>query len=86
MMNERIQLLAEQAGMLFDERGRPLWVAMDRVDKDNFLEEFYRVIVQESAEVCRKQSLHYAEHNNQGSASSAADVCKILIKSHFGIE
>jgi hypothetical protein len=41
--------------------------------------------IMECAEVCAKQSFHYAEHNNPGSAASAADACRILIKQHFGV-
>lgn len=47
-MNEiKIRLLAEKAGMLYDYSDRPLWAAMDRIDKDNFLRDFYKVIVRE---------------------------------------
>lgn len=48
--------------------------------------KFAELIVRECAEVCKKQSFHYAEHNNKGSAASAADACRILINLHFGVE
>lgn len=48
-MNLQIRLLAEQAGMLFDERDRPLWVALDQVDKAIFLNKFAELIVRECA-------------------------------------
>lgn len=47
-MNElKIRTLAEKAGMLYDGLDRPLWAAMDQVDKDNFLRDFYNVVVRE---------------------------------------
>jgi hypothetical protein len=73
-MNERIKQLANQAGYYVDP------------DFDIEFEVFAKLIVRECAEVCAKQSFHYAEHNNPGSAASAADACRILIKQHFGVE
>ena len=49
-------------------------------------EKFAELIVKKCADLCRKQSLYYAEIKNMGSASSAADVCRIIIESHFGIK
>jgi hypothetical protein len=70
-MNKRISVLAEQA--------TNSWVGGKFFDRQKFAE----LIIRECAEVCKKQTLHYAEHNNQGSAASAADACYILIKRHF---
>lgn len=73
-MNEQIRELAEQA-----ELNATLLFNKEK------LEKFAELIVRKCAEVCKAQSLHYAEHNNRGSAASAADVCCFLIKDHFGI-
>lgn len=78
-MNEKFSKLADQCRTLHRD-GYGGYV--EQFDEEKFAE----LIIEECAEICRKQSLHYAEHNNQGSASSAADVCRILIKSHFGVE
>ncbi len=75
-MNERIKELAERAGMLFDERGRPLWVAMDQVDKTVFLKDFTELIVKQSAAFI---SILDAEPMSHKSAA------KLLLK-HFGVE
>lgn len=47
MIEDKIRMLAEKAGMLYDGSDRPLWAAMDRIDKDNFLMDFYKVVVRE---------------------------------------
>ena len=50
------------------------------------VQEFAKLIVLECAAICNKQSLFYSETNNRGSAASAADTCRFLIKLHFGVE
>lgn len=80
-MNHKYVKLAKQADVWcdFEHTGSDFY--------DLFWEEkFAELIVRECMELCRKQSLHYADINNQGSASSAADVCRIIIKQHFGVE
>lgn len=61
MINLQIRLLAEQAGMLFDERDRPLWVALDQVDKGVFLIEYAELIVKECIGVV-KDSEGYSQY------------------------
>ena len=86
-MNERIELLAKQAEHETKKHFDSNWDGTPREIFDMYFnEKFAQLIVRECAEVCRKQSFHYAEHNNKGSAASAADVCRILIKQHFGVE
>ena len=80
-MNERIEELSleanAQTGNEFDLNHKPL---------DAFLEKFAELIVRECMQLCKKQSLHYAETVNQGSSTSAAEVCRIIIKEHFGVK
>lgn len=75
-MNERFKALAAQQGLV----GPNIYITQQE------LEQFAELIVRECAEVCKKQSFHYAEHNNKGSAAGAADVCRILIYQHFGVQ
>jgi len=75
-MNERIKLLAEQAGIyklnLSDET--EYWI----------MEKFAELIVKECAGVCHTHGWGMLEHGMSG--HNIADDCGTLIKEHFGVE
>lgn len=78
-MNERIEELLQEAhrqtkGGIYS--GHP----------SEWTEKFAELIIKECAEICNRQANHYAETNNLGSAASAADALRLIIKMHFGIE
>ena len=72
-MNERIKLLAEQAGSTHKQN---LGVYQFYTDE---LENFAELIVRECAQVCRDQPNHYA-------LKADRDNCAIAIEEHFGVE
>ena len=71
-MNERIKLLAEQAGYKDLPTVR---LAFQGFDKEKFAE----LIVRECAKVCRDQPNVYA-------LKADRDNCAIAIEEHFGVE
>jgi hypothetical protein len=75
-MNERIKLLAEQAGVKYS-----LWVGSKPAAYMTYdeLEKFAELIVRECAQVCRNQPNIYA-------LKADRDNCAIAIEEHFGVE
>jgi hypothetical protein len=88
-MNERIQELVKEAGGHFSTRNlasNPVQF-VERVELwDDRIEKFAELIVKECANIAFAQANHYAETQNKGSASSAADCVGRLIKIEFGVE
>jgi len=77
-MNERIQELAEQAGITVDKLGC--------VDADDWvgypeLKKFAELIVRECVKVCADRGTHH-----DGLYSAWADDCSKRIGKHFGVE
>ena len=75
-MNERMRFLAERAGMYFDGFDRPIWAAMDTVDKTNFLKDFYEAIVQDCASIDFYKLAHIGTEDDYNVTQ--------VIKQHFG--
>ena len=79
-MNERIKLLALQAGMTDDKFGMYFAKDFDSHCADGVdLEKFAELIVRECAKVCRDQPNVYA-------LKADRDNCAIAIEEHFGVE
>ena len=71
-MNERLEKLAEQAGIF---RPKEFYQHIDALQ----LEKFAELIVRECAKVCRDQPNIYAHKADR-------DNCAIAIEEHFGVE
>lgn len=80
-MNERIQLLAEQAGCAWWE-GRAL---RDMSQCHHELEKFAELIVQECLTVVGKTPLGYRDYRNQ-IEEGMCSACVDSLKEHFGVE
>lgn len=77
-MNERIKVLAEQAG--FIDRGNNHTAYM------NFAhEKFAELIIEECLRMCDCAEASLLEHSYPRESDGAASV-KIFIKEHFGVE
>jgi len=80
-MNERIKLLAEQAGLEFDNdlalEPEPIYYT---TQKD--LEKFAELIVSECVMLCDK----VYEQNDNVKIQAGATFCREDIKKHFGVE
>ena len=79
-MNERIKLLAEQAGIYQPER-------FDGIDGSNQLEKFAELIVRECVSVINTEA---AEHEDDDEIERAwkmgTEFAVYQIKQHFGVE
>jgi hypothetical protein len=74
-MNERIQKLAEQAGVPKEYsfvEGATVWKT------DQSIERFAELIVRECAQICFSES--------KGHDMAFGEHCGIVIKEHFGVE
>ena len=87
-MNERIKLLAKQAGDYVNEVWTPpvrsktpgkIWEDGHVDWQTQFNEKFAELIVRECAQVCRDQPNVYA-------LKADRDNCAIAIEQHFGVE
>ena len=74
-MNERIQELAEQAGLYVDLNGTPWPRAMSAEDCEAAYKKFAELIVAECANVADDNYIH------RGSRT-----CGLAIRLHFGVE
>ena len=81
-MNERIKLLAEQAGL-----GQERWNTTEQFN--SFLAKFAELIVRECAKKCEFIAVQ-AKITNTGEMArktkATADSCAKMIKQHFGVE
>jgi hypothetical protein len=82
-MNERIRVLAEQAGLEFDDdlalEPEPIYYITQKE-----LERFAQLIVRECLQICKDvgiESKDYQEGRQMG-----AEVCHNMIKKHFEVE
>ena len=89
-MNERIKLLAEQAGFETNEanitignyvRDKEYFYADDFIEDE--LKKFAELIVKECAELCEGEAI-FAGSNGRKDAS--ASNCSTIIRKHFGVE
>ena len=81
-MNERIKLLAEQAGLRFTQlMSNPMVPVVDGKETD--LEKFAELIVRECADICMEMSAKCA--GLEGDGALAKD-CAYWIKKDFGVE
>jgi hypothetical protein len=76
-MNERIRLLAEQAGATVNERSG--WTDYGTIDLD--VEKFAELIVGECVAICQDMD---GEDNID--ARSGRQDCAVEIREHFGVE
>jgi hypothetical protein len=81
MMNERIRLLAEQAGLLPKEIG-PVVETRHMKKKEQDLEKFAELIVRECANHCDL----LLDHKISSEWSRGTHDCSRAIKQHFGVE
>ena len=82
-MNERIQQLAEQAGMTDDKFG--MFFAKDNHNEDGVdLEKFTQLLVEEFEKVA-KNPQWYSESASNGWRNPIRHVCNAM-KQHFGVE
>jgi hypothetical protein len=77
-MNERIKQLAEQAGLQPFEDCGPKYVYK--------MEKFAELIVQECAEICRRQQYYDADDEHKRGVNSGSYTCMNAIKQQFGVE
>ena len=81
-MNERIKLLAEQAGLRFTQlMSNPMVPVVDGKETD--LEKFAELIVRECADICMEMSAKCA--GLEGDGALAKD-CAYWIQKDFGVE
>ena len=81
-MNERIKILAEQAGLRFTHlMSNPMVPVVDGKETD--LEKFAELIVRECADICMEMAAKCA--GLQGDGALAKD-CADWIKKDFGVE
>ena len=79
-MNERIKLLAEQAGLRFTQlMSNPMVPIVDGKETD--LEKFAELIVQECIAICQD-----IDGEDNIDARSGRQDCAVEIKEHFGVE
>ena len=85
-MNERIRLLAEQAGIKLT----PCIIDGEEYDFDNVemdtsdeLEKFAELVIEECANLCEQR---YVEHKDLSDESVEAMMCCNTIREHFGVE
>jgi hypothetical protein len=79
MMNERIEQLASQAGMLRDKYGL-YWNAHDNPDDGVDLEKFVELIVKECAKVLTQHGAYFSGDGEPYHYAAS------LIEEHFGVE
>ena len=83
-MNERIKLLAEQAGIVNRKFSFGQWWETDLTTEQK---KFAELIVRECAELCTDQYHLGDAGTGDGFGITAADTrCSELIKKHFGVE
>jgi hypothetical protein len=89
-MNERIKELAVQADNYAykmnpeeDSYGRPANPRKFQQDRDT---KFAELIVQECAEICRRQQYCDADDEHKRGVNSGSYTCMNAIKKHFGVE
>jgi peroxiredoxin len=83
-MNERIKLLAEQAGMTVDKFG--MFFAKDKHNEDGVdLEKFAELIVQECMTTIFKESKWYWDKDEFESSNAVQNAAR-RVKEHFGVE
>ena len=80
-MNERIRLLALQAGATTTQRSG--WIDYGTLDLD--VEKFAELIVRECVEVCSSVAAVRAGYHD-ADGRDTADSCGDQIKEHFGVE
>jgi hypothetical protein len=79
-MNDRINILAEQAGFYVSESRLEILAPDSTTDNvTEALREFAELIVRECVQVCRDQPNHYALKTDR-------DNCAVAIKEHFGVK
>lgn len=78
-MNEKIKLLAEQAGITNNNLS-------DGNMSHNDLEKFARLIIRECARLCDNHGDKVEDDRPNKDLSSAAFDCSDIIREHFGVE
>ena len=83
-MNERIKLLAEQAGLRFTQlMSNPMVPVVDGKETD--LEKFAELIVKECMTTVLKESKWYWDKDEFESANAIQNAAR-RVKEHFGVE
>ena len=77
-MNEKIKVLAEQAGFIDRGTNHTAYMSFDH-------EKFALLIIDECLRMCDCADVSLLEHNYSREADGASSV-KIFIKEHFGVE
>ena len=83
-MNERIKQLAEQTGLLHKQIG-PTLETRHMKKKEQDLEKFAELIVQECMRMCEVAQVGYLTHGLEKEASGAFSV-KQYIEEYLGVE
>ena len=79
-MNERLRLLAEQAGLRFTQlMSNPMVPVVDGKETD--LEKFAELIVRECVAICQD-----TDGEDNIDARSGRQDCAVEIREHFGVE
>jgi len=85
-MNERILLLAEQAGLYVDLNGNPWPRAMSAEECEVAYKKFAELIVKECMAQCRKVEDDDEVSDYEGGFRDGALLCYEEIKEHFGVK
>jgi hypothetical protein len=80
-MNERIQELAEQAGLYVDLDGTPWPRAMSAEESELAYKKFAELIVEECVDICKD-----IDGEDNIDARSGRQDCAVEIREHFGVE
>lgn len=81
-MNERIKELAKQARQI----GEYVNYGQIRLSTEQFEQKFAELIVEECAEVCRRQQYYDADDEYKRGVNGGSFTCMNAIRRHFGVE
>jgi hypothetical protein len=95
-MNERIRSLLERAEYQAQKQYGPDWEVYVEPSREQILEKFAELIVEECMTMCDTVSADYLKHrkgafdfqdkNIYAEGEAACDIIKYKMKKHFGVE
>ena len=88
-MNQRIEKLAEQAGIWKPTHDHKTWVKGEYISSPGELEKFAELIVRDCASICEINGQSYKHSFTPAKArlaESTSNHCGLMIKKHFGVE